>query len=53
MRIDSESEPEDGLSNASVEIVGTELDSGGTSDFRSASGFVTMSRGKGGTGGGH
>ena len=51
MRIDSESESEDGLSNVSVEIVGTELDSDGSSDFLSGSGFVTMSSGKGGTGG--
>lgn len=50
--MDSESESEDGLSSASVDIVGTELDSGGRSDLLPASDFVAMPSGKGGTGGG-
>jgi len=52
VHIGSESDSEDGLSSASVEIVGTELDNGGSSDFPSSSEFVTMSSGNGGTGGG-
>lgn len=51
MRIDSESESDVGLSSTSVDMVGTELDSGGRSELLSGSGFVVMSRGKGGTGG--
>jgi len=53
VRIDSESESEDGLSRVSVEIVGTEADREGTPAFLPSFGFVTMSRGNGGTGGGH
>jgi hypothetical protein len=52
VRNDSESESEVGLSSKSVDIVGTELESGGRSGFLSASDFVAMPRGKGGTGGG-
>jgi len=49
--IDSESESEDGLSSASVQIVGTEVDRRGSSVFLISSGFVAMTRGSGGTGG--
>ena len=49
---DSESESDDGLSSPSVEIVGTELDNGGSSDFPSEPDLVTMPRGRGGTEGG-
>ena len=49
--IDSESESEDGLSSSSVEIVGTEVDKGGSSAFPPSPAFATMSRGNGGTGG--
>ena len=53
MRIDSESESDDGLSSSSVEMVGTDVDKGGSSGFLQSSDFVTISRGSGGTGGGH
>lgn len=53
MRIDSESVSEDELSSSSVEMVGTDVDRGGSSSFLLASDFVTMSRGSGGTGGRH
>lgn len=52
MEIGSESESADGLSSPSVDTVGTELESGGRSDFSSVSGFVAMPRGRAGTGGG-
>lgn len=54
MYIESESESEDELPSVSVDIVGTELDSGGRSDFASASDpvVIVISSGKGGTGGG-
>lgn len=52
MHIDSESESEDELSSASVDIDGTRLDNRGRSDFLSASDCVVMPRGKAGTGGG-
>lgn len=52
VRIDWESESEDRLSSVSVEIVGTEEDRGGSFVFVSSLGFVTMSRGMDGTGGG-
>ena len=51
MRIDSESESEGSVSIVSVETVGTEEDRGGSSPFVHSLGFVTMSRGIGGTGG--
>ena len=51
MRIDSESESEDGLSSVSVEMVGRELDREGSCVFLLSSAFVAMSRGNGGTGG--
>ena len=49
--IDSESESDDGLSSASVEMVGTEVDRGGSSAFLLSSHFVTVLRGNDGTGG--
>ena len=50
--IDWVSESEDRLSSVSVETVGTEEDRGGSSVFTSPLGFVMMSSGMGGTGGG-
>ena len=52
VRIDSESEPDDSVSSVFVEMVRTEEDRGGSSLFLPSLGFVTMSRGIGGTGGG-
>ena len=49
--IDSESESEDGLSSVSVDILGTEVDKGGSSPFLFSSHFVAVLRGNGGTGG--
>jgi hypothetical protein len=51
VRIDSESESEDVLSNASVDMIGTELNNGGRSEFPFVSDSDAMPRGKGGTGG--
>lgn len=50
--IDSESESEDGLSSVSVEIVGREVDRGGSSAFPFLPDFAAALRGNGGTGGG-
>jgi len=51
VRIDSESESEDGLSSASAETVGAEADRRGSSAFLPSPDFVTVSKGSGGTGG--
>lgn len=52
VHIDSESESEDTLSSVSVETVGTEEDKRGSFAFTSSLGFVTISMGIDGTGGG-